>query len=241
MQDYRAEVRRNYEATEQIFAADMKWRDDWAEDQKKERRKERRRMARQGRQGQGQPGNSVRTAPTEEHLPPDPSIGNSGAAVDQEGFLEDSGAVVGEGEDGNLSSMPPALIGQAETKPLTEEGDGAGLVLSRSTEEAIGQNSGERALNDPMLLSGRDLGFREEAADEAVSLQEKTRGPCQGSCLVENIEGSEDKQQQKEGQPSVRAEVGGQEPSLGQGTHSGEAVERTVAVFRGEEKGEAAV
>lgn len=241
MQGYRAEVRRNYEATEQIFAADMKWRDDWAEDQKKERRKERRRMARQG-QGQGQPGNGGRTAPTEEHPPPDPSIGNSGAAVDKEGFLEDSGAVVDEGEDGKQSSLPPALVGQADPEPLTEEGGGgAGLVLSRSTEEASGQNSGERALSDPMLLSGRDLGFREEAADEAVSLQEKTRGPCQGSCLVENMEGSEDKQQQKEGQPRVREEAGGQESSLGQTTHSGEAVERTVAVFRGEEKGEAAV
>lgn len=42
LQGYRAEVRRTFEATEKIFAADMKWRDDWVEGRKKERRNERR-------------------------------------------------------------------------------------------------------------------------------------------------------------------------------------------------------
>ncbi|CAB1120370.1 unnamed protein product [Ectocarpus sp. CCAP 1310/34] len=42
LKGYRADVRRTFEATEEIFAADMKWRDDWAEARKKERRNERR-------------------------------------------------------------------------------------------------------------------------------------------------------------------------------------------------------
>ncbi|CAN0103190.1 unnamed protein product [Ectocarpus sp. 12 AP-2014] len=42
LKGYRAEVRRTFEATEEIFAADMKWRDDWAEARKTERRDERR-------------------------------------------------------------------------------------------------------------------------------------------------------------------------------------------------------
>ncbi|CBJ48718.1 hypothetical protein Esi_0046_0109 [Ectocarpus siliculosus] len=42
LKGYRAEVRRTFEATEEIFAAEMKWRDDWAEARKKERRNERR-------------------------------------------------------------------------------------------------------------------------------------------------------------------------------------------------------
>eukprot|EP00903_Cladosiphon_okamuranus_P008013 g7730.t1 len=42
LKGYRAEVRQTFEATEKIFAADMKWRDEWVERRKKERRDERR-------------------------------------------------------------------------------------------------------------------------------------------------------------------------------------------------------
>ena len=243
-QDYRAEVRRNYEATEQIFAADMKWRDDWAEDQKKERRKERRRIA---KQHQDQPGNDVRTAPTEEHLPPDPSIGDPITATDDRRFIQHSGVVVDGGERGKTSRLPPAVAGQADLEPLTAEGDGEGLAVSRSTEEAGGQRNDEAALSAPTLLPGQDSGLIGEVGlsgasrDEADSLQEKTRGPCQGFCLVENMERSEDKPLSAGGQPSAGAEAVGLQPSLGQGVHSGEAMGGTAAVSHGEETGEAAV
>lgn len=243
MQDYRAEVRRNYEATEQIFAADMKWRDDWAEDQKKERRKERRRMA---RQGQDQPGNDVRLAPTEEHLPPDSFIGDSVAAVNERRLTQHSGAVV-EGGGGKTPRLPPAVVGQANPERLTTEGDGEGLAISSSTEEAIGQSNDETALNTPILLPSPNPGLRGElglsgaSIYEADSLQEKTRGTCQGSCLVENMERCEEKQLLEEGQSGVRAEAVGLQPSLGQGMHAGEAVGGAATVSQREETDEAAV
>lgn len=55
MQGYRAEVRRTFEATEKIFAADMKWRDEWVEGRKKERRNERRKVKRAPKEGEEEP------------------------------------------------------------------------------------------------------------------------------------------------------------------------------------------
>ena len=179
------------------------------------------------RQSQDQAGDGVHTGPTEEQLPPDRFIADSGVAFD-------------EGGGGRNSRLMSAVAGQADPESLTEAGDGEGPAVS-ITEEAIGQKNGETAPGAPILLPGQELGLRGEARDEADLPQEKTRGPCQGSCLVKNMEGSVDKQLSEEGQPSVRAEAVGQQPSLGQRIHSGEAVEGTAAAFRREEKGEAAV
>lgn len=271
-QEYRAEVRRNYEATEQIFAADMKWRDDWLEDRKKERRKERR-TARQDPPGNG----GVRTSPTEGQ-PPDLLTEDSGAAsdmgggginsrpapagvaVDLEGGgmhsrLLPAGAADGVEEEGIHSRLPPAATGQIEADSSAGEGGGKepavsgtgeatgqkkGKVIS-STGGAIEQKHGEVAPNAPLLLSGQNLGLRGEEREHAGSPPDETRGPCQGSCLVENIKGSGDDFVTEEGQPSVRAEAAGQQPSLERGVQPGETVGGATVVFRGAETGEAAV
>lgn len=61
-QGYRADVRRTFEATEEIFAADMKWRDDWTEARKKERRNERRRAKEKALKEKEEEGEAAATA-----------------------------------------------------------------------------------------------------------------------------------------------------------------------------------
>lgn len=125
VQGYREEVRRTFEATEKIFAADMKWREDWVEGRKRERRHERRKAKRAlkeeeeeeeaaaGRQQQPQRGND--------------SSQNGGGRIFPEG---------GGGDSGNDSSVNNSV--EKTTAPKNRDRCSSGRILP----EEVGGNDG---------------------------------------------------------------------------------------------------
>lgn len=171
LQDYRAEVRRNYEATEQIFAADMKWRDDWLKDRKKERRKERRAARRD------QPGNGdVRTSPTEEQ-PADLLAGDSSATVDVEkgGRLPSEGGAVDVGGGGRTSGLGP-VEGAVDVERdelnsrLPPMGSGVDVEEGGITSELLPAVTGQTEL-DSNAGAGYSEGLAVSSTGEAISHQ----------------------------------------------------------------------
>lgn len=111
LQGYRAEVRRTFEATEEIFAADMKWRDDWVEGRKKERRNERRKAK-----------NALKHE--EEEGTEEESLGGQGGSAKQGGRR-----IFPEEEEGARSSPgreAPKTEDRCSGRAVQEEGDASG-------------------------------------------------------------------------------------------------------------------
>lgn len=98
LQGYRAEVRRTFEATERIFAADMKWRDEWVEGRKKGRRDERRKAKQSLKAGEEEPAGGQEERAI-----------NSGRRI----FPEDK-------EESRTNSSPVTAVA-----PITEDGGGS--------------------------------------------------------------------------------------------------------------------
>lgn len=127
LQGYRAEVRRTFEATEKIFAADMKWRDEWVEGRKKERRNERRK---------------AKQALKEEE---------EGSAAGQEGSAKISGGRIfpQEDEEESRSSSSPGRVapkteGNCCSGPAVQAegstGSGRRVLAEEETEKVEGQS-----------------------------------------------------------------------------------------------------
>lgn len=172
LQGYRAEVRRTFEATEKIFAADMKWRDDWAEDRKQERRNGRRKAKRAlkeaaagGEQQQQQQGKD--------------SLQNGGGRIFPEG----------EGDNGGRSSTS---VGQVVSKNrdrcssgrvLPDEGDsssGGGRIVRAGREERLsstvgggGASGAERCSRNPEVGEG-GMGGEEEGLPIATPVRKNS-------------------------------------------------------------------
>ncbi|CAM9367204.1 unnamed protein product [Ectocarpus sp. 4 AP-2014] len=153
LKGYRAEVRRTFEATEEIFAADMKSRDDWAEARKKERRNERRQAkekalqekevaaaaaAESRAQGDDRPfwAGDARIFPEEEeeqgvHSDRCSSVGRAGPEAEEKNSgrkppEEEGGGDKGHGSPGTGRRRP------SEKKVVDAGDDGAGLAPSYS-------------------------------------------------------------------------------------------------------------
>ena len=164
-QGYRAEVRRTFEATEKIFAADMKWRDEWVESRKRERRNERRKAKKTPKEGGeesagGQQEGSVkhsggRIFPEEEEEerrgspgrePPKTEDCGGGSERAAESECDTGrGRRLLEGEQGKLSS---ADLSGADRHPDPEDDDRArdgeeGLLARPLGEQTIPENDVE--------------------------------------------------------------------------------------------------
>lgn len=226
-QEYRAEVRRNYEEFEQAFAADMKWRDDWAKSRKEDRRKERRKTSKE--QIKSGRGDSSRIAPGEEDPPGsghcDPAAGENGGGG---GMI--SSRAASEAADSLKPSDARAagtVLGSGTIAPL----DSVAVAAAVEGELGIKSYGVQKRFSSEHVSVAVAEGVGEEAA-----LHGHTRGPCQGSRLMEEPNDSEDL-------ASVRAGEARRSPSVGGGVEDREGAVGSQATLPigGEKSGDVAV
>lgn len=247
-QGYRAEVRRTFEATEKVFAADMKWRDDWLEGRRRERRNERRTAKKAPAEGGGedeepagggQEGSAQnsggRIFPEEEEqsrsspgrvAPTTEDISN-GRALRAEGDTGSERRALAE-EEGQPSSTglsdaerhrnpegDEGLTGAEEglqIRPLGKNqatGNGPEALRAHSAGAATSPGSRRRSTRSPSkrrdwrrrtfnnvktFAAGEGGGGAEEGAPG----EDRTRGPCQGSGLLDISKQGLERQQRRQ-------------------------------------------
>ena len=150
IQEYRAEVRRTFEATEKIFAADMKWRDDWVEGRKQERRNERRKARKAlkkgsqheeeeavGRQERSANTSGGRIVPVEE--------GESGSGGDGSAGLRTGG---------NRCSGPAVRNDSGERTPAAEGDSSSGVMIQVECSLLASESGGEQQCHNAKTEEG---------------------------------------------------------------------------------------
>ncbi|CAM9366534.1 unnamed protein product, partial [Pylaiella littoralis] len=181
LKGYRAEVRRTFEATEKIFAADIKWRDDWVEGRKQERRNERRKAR----------GASERAAAEEEEEEEEEEAAGGQQQHQQQkqkqregscSLQNDGGITFPEGGGGSgrgsssSSSIEKTVLKKRDRcssgRVLPDEGGsigGGGIALTQREEESLSFGTGGGGSGD----SNAERHCRPEVDERATDGEEK--------------------------------------------------------------------